>query len=145
MSTPVSGTDVNFYPWVALRSSRSMLTSTTTTASSSSSGHSCSSPVPICPAVTKACTATTWFLKDRTAMFASGSTVMWVLLLLLSITQSIYSSIVILSAFLSLYRVRLIILSGFTDMWTIMLKVLSQSLSHKSSRFSSATGQVTTE
>ena len=45
--------------------------------------------------------------------------------------------------FLSLYRVHLTILSGFTDTWTITLKVQSNSLSHKnSSRPSSATGQV---
>lgn len=82
MSTLVSGRAVNFCPWVALQNSRCMPTSTTTTQNSSSLAHSCSGPTPSCPAVTRAYTATTFFLKAQKDLLACGSTVMCVSLLI---------------------------------------------------------------
>lgn len=81
MSMLVSGMDVNFYLWVVLQNWKCMLTSTTSMVSSSSLAHNCSGPALICPAATKAYTATTWFLNDQKDLFASGSTVMYVFFL----------------------------------------------------------------
>lgn len=46
------------------------------------------------------------------------------------------------SRFFFLHRARLTILSGSTDMWTIMLKMQSHRLCHNKSRLSSVPGQV---
>lgn len=140
MSMLVSGRAVSFCPWVALQNSRCMPTSTTTTENSSSLGHSCSGPTPICPAVTRACTATTLFLKAPKDLLAFGSTVMCVALLSrLCGCRQHYSS---LHMCLPLYRVHLTIPSGSTVMWTITLRVLSNSLLHNNNRLSSVSGVV---